>query len=194
MQRKRYAPRPARVQYPLVGDTAIIPNVAVPNFKLWTVGQGNLYTVTVVEGALNDSIMVRDAAAALTGSPPRPCHLPPPHRPPPVAQIRSGVRVVGVDPATSRLTINGQVGMRRCRGAVPAGWLTWLACACVCVSACAGRQTAGFQPPHHVARHRRRRHSRSGGHRPGPAAGRERQLRPRGPLPAGTGVWGGGGG
>lgn len=67
------------VEYPIVNGTVIISGVPVPDFKPWTLGQGNLYTLQVTETALQDSITVR-----------------------------SGVRVLGVDPATSRLTINGQ--------------------------------------------------------------------------------------
>ncbi len=70
-------------QYPLVNGSAIIPSVAVPDFKLWTPGQNNannLYTLQVQEPFANDSIITRSA-----------------------------IRVIGIDTASARITINGHI-------------------------------------------------------------------------------------
>lgn len=69
--------------YPIVNSTCIIPNVAVPNFKLWTLGQDNtqnLFTVAVQDSQSKDTLMVR-----------------------------SGLRVLGIDQPTARITINGEI-------------------------------------------------------------------------------------
>ncbi len=67
--------------YALVNGSAIIPNVAVPNFSLWTPGQNNLqnlFTVTVQEGYSKDTVTTR-----------------------------SGLRVLGID-ENARVTFNGK--------------------------------------------------------------------------------------
>jgi beta-glucuronidase len=71
------------VGYALANNTAVIPSVAVPNFKLWMLGQdntNNLFTLTVEETYFGDSVTTRSA-----------------------------IRVLGVDLPTARLTINGQI-------------------------------------------------------------------------------------
>jgi len=52
-------PLGANALYPLVNNTAVIPNVVVPDCKLWGLGQGNLYTLTVQETTQGDTMTVR---------------------------------------------------------------------------------------------------------------------------------------
>ena len=42
-------PSAPAVNVPVVNGTAVISNVVVPNFKLWTLRAGNLFTLTVSE-------------------------------------------------------------------------------------------------------------------------------------------------
>jgi beta-glucuronidase len=67
----------------LTNATAVIKDIPVPNFKLWTLGQGNLFTLQVTEGASGDSVLVR-----------------------------SGLRVLGTASGpggNARITINGEI-------------------------------------------------------------------------------------
>lgn len=59
------APVTSSAPIPLVQGVAIIPQVAVPGVKLWTVGQGNLYTLQVTDTYLNDSVTVRSGLRVL---------------------------------------------------------------------------------------------------------------------------------
>lgn len=65
---------------PVNGSVATLANVPVPDFKLWTLRQGNLFTLTVEEEASGDTMT-----------------------------IRSGLRVLGIDAGTARITINGEI-------------------------------------------------------------------------------------
>ncbi len=65
---------------PVVGGVATLAGVAVPNAQPWRLGQGNLFTLTIVEAASGDAFTTR-----------------------------SGLRVLGVAPGPpARLTINGE--------------------------------------------------------------------------------------
>ena len=66
---------------PLVDGVATLAGVTVPDAKPWTLGQGNLFTLTVAEAATGDAFTTR-----------------------------SGLRVLGIAPGPpARLTINGEV-------------------------------------------------------------------------------------
>jgi beta-glucuronidase len=77
-------PLSAPAEYAVVNGTAIIPDVAIPaNASLWFPGRNNsgaLFTLTVSEAVTQDAITTR-----------------------------TGLRVVGVDDATGRITINGAI-------------------------------------------------------------------------------------
>ena len=60
-------------------SVAVASNVAVPGFKLWTVGQGNLFTLQVTDTTTNDALLVR-----------------------------SGIRIVSTNTTSGRLLINGE--------------------------------------------------------------------------------------
>jgi len=71
---------PVLVALNKTSNTAVLTGVTVPNAKPWTVGQGNLFTLTVSETVSGDSFTTR-----------------------------SGLRKVGTTGSPSRLTINGEV-------------------------------------------------------------------------------------
>lgn len=50
------------------GGVATLTDVAVPNFKLWSVGAGNLYTLKVSDGVIGDAIEVGGPCASVHGS------------------------------------------------------------------------------------------------------------------------------
>ena len=75
------APAGQPVAVPVTNGFAFMHNVTVPGGKPWTLGQGNLYTLTVTDQTTNDALTVR-----------------------------SGLRVVGIAPGPpARLTINGEI-------------------------------------------------------------------------------------
>lgn len=74
------APAGAARIVPVVGGVATLRSVAVPDAQPWSLGHGNLFTLTVNETSARDAITVR-----------------------------SGLRVLGVSGSPARLTINGEV-------------------------------------------------------------------------------------